>query len=474
MTMTTELQKPAPPDPRWINSPGARFVEYSPTREDYIAAVGVAMPPIKGFGFVIRLAIWVGVLLLGLSPIVLLITFGDPPQNALDPEWIFGYLKAAFLTVLALVALRGLFGWRQRIEKQVDRLLAQPEHTPGLLGLRRVTIAPRGCLLQLVNDQQTYLWNFINRVIATESHCILLGDPNIVIASIPRAAFSTEHGFSDFVETCQRFKESATKFNHTSGAGLDSPAHDVVEESTDASSTEHASSHLGALSIESANAVPRAIYTNGEEIGLYLVTRGVINAFSLLIVGPILLLLIPRLVGWPRIPAQYQYVCMGILGFFTALAILHDVRFRSLPYRCFVRWRTAIALQDRPDRIVSPDQPGAFFVQVVPREHWVVAMRETATDQGWLAVDLAKKRLLFEGVCQRWIIPASCIESCREFSVRSNKINVYVILVIRDADRIAELPLLAFNFDKHSNRVQDRRQVAAALSAAIAQLGIRM
>jgi hypothetical protein len=96
----------------------------------------------------------------------------------------------------------------------------------------------------------------------------------------------------------------------------------------------------------------------------------------------------------------------------------------------------AAAIRQRPGALVGPDDSGAVYVGVVPRKNWGRLMMETAEDIGLLKIDSGRRELLFEGIRQRWRIPADSIESCEleEYTVgppAPNKNNVFLVAVLR-------------------------------------------
>jgi hypothetical protein len=103
------------------------------------------------------------------------------------------------------------------------------------------------------------------------------------------------------------------------------------------------------------------------------------------------------------------------------------------------RWLAA-AIRQRPGALVEPDDPDAVYVGVVPRQNWGRLMLENCQDVGLLKTDPARRELLFEGVRQRWRIPADSIESCEleEYTVgppgpsNQNVFLLAVLLVSRD------------------------------------------
>jgi hypothetical protein len=82
-----------------------------------------------------------------------------------------------------------------------------------------------------------------------------------------------------------------------------------------------------------------------------------------------------------------------------------------LPSRYLYRL-SVTALRNRPETLVSPDDPSAVYIQVIPRRNWGKVMLENATDLGFLKADEAAGCLLYEGDAERWRIPVASILSC--------------------------------------------------------------
>ena len=95
----------------------------------------------------------------------------------------------------------------------------------------------------------------------------------------------------------------------------------------------------------------------------------------------------------------------------------------------YVRWVADNELHSRADRIVSPDDLDAVFVEIVPRRNWRRLMLETATDIGYLLVDKSQKRVLFEGDCERYMIPAGAISSCQTESARIGDMEMWFTVI---------------------------------------------
>jgi hypothetical protein len=78
----------------------------------------------------------------------------------------------------------------------------------------------------------------------------------------------------------------------------------------------------------------------------------------------------------------------------------------------YIRRLTVQHLKRRPRPLVSPDDPAALFVQVIPRANWAKLKLLDPTDIGFLRADMQRRELLFEGDKECYRIPADAIVSC--------------------------------------------------------------
>lgn len=99
-----------------------------------------------------------------------------------------------------------------------------------------------------------------------------------------------------------------------------------------------------------------------------------------------------------------------------------------------VLWRRVrVELTGRPDALVRPEDDGAVFVDVVARRDWRRLMLNNSADVGLLRVDVEAGCLFFEGVNERWCIPASSIVSCETETVKFGNSPVNHFLTIINA-----------------------------------------
>lgn len=99
----------------------------------------------------------------------------------------------------------------------------------------------------------------------------------------------------------------------------------------------------------------------------------------------------------------------GVAALFGLVVTYVNVDYFNMQY-CLAMARNEIAM--RPGAIVDPRDPQSVFVDVVPRERWTDIVADKASDGGFLLVDESRRQLLFEGIKQRYRIPAAAILHC--------------------------------------------------------------
>lgn len=138
---------------------------------------------------------------------------------------------------------------------------------------------------------------------------------------------------------------------------------------------------------------------------------------------------------------------VGAALVFIVILFFRDVNFFEglLPYL-----EMKGSLRSRADRLVEPDDPGAYFVDVIPRANWGRTMLENASDIGFLKVDAEGERLLFEGDRQRYRIPVTRIiafelthlgASVKTAGIETTQRPV-LVLHVDDGGRSIEMPLV--------------------------------
>jgi hypothetical protein len=98
---------------------------------------------------------------------------------------------------------------------------------------------------------------------------------------------------------------------------------------------------------------------------------------------------------------------LSLAGSLAWLALYADY----LPAR-YLHGQARRLIADRPDPFVHPDDPGAFFVQMIPRKNWGRVMLENAEELGFMRLDEERGVILFEGDRERWMIPRESVVSC--------------------------------------------------------------
>jgi hypothetical protein len=111
-----------------------------------------------------------------------------------------------------------------------------------------------------------------------------------------------------------------------------------------------------------------------------------------------------------------------------------------------VQKRLRRELARRPICMVNPDNPEAFFVEIVPKANWARLMLHEATDVGLLLLDQAKRELLFEGDRERFRIPADALTYCgvEEFVYQQGHSKIrkyYAVLRIESPTQFWEAPI---------------------------------
>jgi hypothetical protein len=100
----------------------------------------------------------------------------------------------------------------------------------------------------------------------------------------------------------------------------------------------------------------------------------------------------------------------GLLSLAVGVTIC-CVNLEYLSYR-YTHRLTRRLIRARPDSIVDPDDPEAVFVAVVPRKIWTKLNLDDPSDRGFLLIDTRGQQLLFEGLRERYRIPAKALISC--------------------------------------------------------------
>jgi hypothetical protein len=103
------------------------------------------------------------------------------------------------------------------------------------------------------------------------------------------------------------------------------------------------------------------------------------------------------------------------------------------------RWIRGV-IAARPDALVGADDPAAHFVDVVPRAQWHRLNPAKPTDLGLLLIDRTSRRLAFEGMKERYVIPADAVLACAVEPMRphTREWNIFaMVLTVRPRDGAA-------------------------------------
>ncbi len=147
--------------------------------------------------------------------------------------------------------------------------------------------------------------------------------------------------------------------------------------------------------------------------------------------------------------------------------------------------RLRALVSQRPDALVAADDPAARVVDVVPRMQWHQIPLDKAADRGLLLVDRPRRRLLFEGLKERYVIPAAAVLSAAvEPLLPANSfVNFFaVVLQVRypaaagasvaggHRDDVWEIPLLILPTEFRRYNTAYRRALAESVCDEIAEV----
>jgi len=139
----------------------------------------------------------------------------------------------------------------------------------------------------------------------------------------------------------------------------------------------------------------------------------------------------------------------------------------SLLGEAYLRGLARSEIGSRPDRIVDPDDPKAALVQIVPRSNWKRLMLETATDMGYLLIDVKRREVLFEGDRERIRMPADAIQSCDVEAVAvaagtsAQTFPYYIVLICLQGNDLTELSFAhRLGLSKYGANLRNQRATA--------------
>ncbi|MCP4246363.1 MAG: hypothetical protein GY778_04870 [bacterium] len=182
-------------------------------------------------------------------------------------------------------------------------------------------------------------------------------------------------------------------------------------------------------------------------------------------------LVVPLLDGqtddpFPGVPAAVRWAVLIAGGVGLTLAGIWVYRHHTSWRDRYFQRRTRDALVRRPEVWVAPDDPDAYFVEVVPRENWQKLKAETATDFGFLKCDAEQAALYFEGDTRRICIPLETLTRVAvETITDASGMMSHCAVVVRasDNDQTFELPFLPYFPPWTSGRKASRHRAETLL-----------
>jgi hypothetical protein len=146
------------------------------------------------------------------------------------------------------------------------------------------------------------------------------------------------------------------------------------------------------------------------------------------------------------LPEFIAVIVGGVLSLVASLAWL-ALYADYLPAR-YLHAQACRIIAQRPDPYVLPDDPGAFFVQMIPRKNWGRIMLENAEEVGFMRLDETRGVILYEGDRERWAIPRESVVSyeLEAFDIGPSDPNIgpafwLVVLKVNADGRVWEVPL---------------------------------
>jgi hypothetical protein len=189
---------------------------------------------------------------------------------------------------------------------------------------------------------------------------------------------------------------------------------------------------------------PRFQRIRPDETGRVLDRRRIRRFYFLMLPAlvPVLMVVAGAIIIWGLDLPDGTLIGGSLIGLgivlFIGYCVYETYLIGFFPARCYLRWLRE-RIDRRPDAIVPAADPDAFFVQIIPRENWTVAMGENAGDVGLLRIDPTRRELRYEGDLERWTVPAECVRSfrVRSFTPPSGMaaLNKYTVLML-----VVELP----------------------------------
>jgi hypothetical protein len=142
---------------------------------------------------------------------------------------------------------------------------------------------------------------------------------------------------------------------------------------------------------------------------------------------------------------QIVRLLVGVLGLLLAVpgAVITWCNVDWLNH-CYTYRFTCNAINSHADPWVTPDDPAATYVMVIPRQHW--GPLNWVKDRGFLVADRSRRCLTFEGIQYRYKIPAAAIRSCEiESTISGGSLYVVVLRTVHQEEgetRELEIPFM--------------------------------
>ncbi len=111
------------------------------------------------------------------------------------------------------------------------------------------------------------------------------------------------------------------------------------------------------------------------------------------------------------LPLAWAAVVVGALGFLWGGYV--GLYCPSVPENRWINRRLRREIGQRPDTTVDPRDSQARYVSLIPRESFSKIQWTMASDLLLLKIDPRGRRLVLEGDCDRYLIPAGSISLCQ-------------------------------------------------------------
>lgn len=292
----------------------------------------------------------------------------------------------------------------------------------------RTAIVPFGLFSRIGGRLSGHSWSCIAGILETETMLIFLDERDHVVAIVTKAAFDNADEFTRFAAQCRQYQHDAKTRPLPSFPKITGPGNAPLQ--------------------------PRAWFVrNSVRVFAVLALASVIGFGGSMILftqaataeeasESSRLCSLATLVMWTSSTGLVGCGVLSVLGAIGGpgwIAAGKQHRLRRL-------------LAKRPDRLVDPDDPKAFFIEFVPRESWSRAMHDHSADGGWLRADPGTNRLAFEGERSRFELAAIDVLSAtpmdlplrfRWLSLIDAYLSDVILMLIRSGGEIHECVLRA-------------------------------